>query len=320
MSPGGTAIRQLRFRGIHGALCYPRPVEKPSIAIVGPGRLGSALAKHLHAAGYAISEIVCRDRQTLSRGRDLASTLSAAATTVRDAKLNANMVWLCVPDSQIESVASALKPRSWKGKIAIHSSGVLTSEVLAPLRNAGASVASAHPLMTFVRGSSPDLTDVPFAIEGNATAVRIATQVVRGLGARPVPIRKQDKPAYHLFATMVCPLLISLLSASEEAAKLARISPHEARRRVVPIIRQTISNYERLGPAAAFTGPFVRGDVETVRLHLKALSRSGSLRRVYAALAEAALHHLPHRNANDIRAALRESGTVMAGGHDQEID
>jgi predicted short-subunit dehydrogenase-like oxidoreductase (DUF2520 family) len=280
-------------------------VKQLSIAIVGPGRLGSALARSLHSAGYRVSEIICRDRSSVPRLLALARTVGARATTPQTATLDADIVWLSVPDSQIKSVANMLSSHQWKGKIALHSSGVLTSEVLASLRKAGASVASAHPLMTFIRGSVPDLSDVPFAIEGNATAVRTVTRVVRGLGARPVPIRKQDKPAYHLFATMICPLLISLLAASEEAAKLACISTNEARHRVVPIIRQTISNYEKLGAAAAFTGPFVRGDVETVRLHLKALSRSGSLRRVYAALAEAALQNLPHRSANEIRAALR---------------
>lgn len=281
-------------------------MKQPSIAIVGPGRLGSALARSLHTAGYCVSEIICRDRSSLPRARAVACTVGARATTRTGAKLDADIAWLCVPDSQIESLASALAPRSRKGKIALHSSGVLTSEVLAPLSKAGASVASAHPLMTFVRGAVPDLSKVPFAIEGDAAAVRTATQVVRRLGARPVPIRKQDKPAYHMFATMICPLLISLLAASEGAAKLAGISANEARLRMLPIVRQTISNYEKLGAAAAFTGPFVRGDVETVRLHLKAISRSSGIRSVYTALAEGALQNLAHRNDNEIRAVLRE--------------
>lgn len=274
------------------------------IAIVGPGRLGSALAKHLRSAGYVIAEIVCRDRNTLSRAGALAREVNAVATTVHSARLDADLIWFCAPDSQISGAAKALSSHSWKGKIAVHSSGVLTSEVLAPLCRAGASVASAHPLMTFVRGSVPDLSNVPFALEGDALALRIVRQVVRRLGCRPVPIRKQDKPAYHLFAVMICPLLISLLAASERAAKLAGISQNEARRRMLPIVRQTISNYEKLGAPAAFTGPFVRGDVETVRLHLNALAHSSGIRSVYAALAQAALQNLPHRNAKEIRAAL----------------
>ena len=312
MSPSGTTHSQRSrtsetrsFPRIEGALCYPRPVKQPSIAIVGPGRFGSALAKHLNSSGYNVSEIICRDRQSLPRASALARTVDARATTLRTATFHADIIWFCVPDSQIASAARALSSRAWTAKIALHSSGVLTSDVLALLRKAGASIASSHPLMTFVRGSVPKLLNVPFAIEGDAAAVRAARQVVRRLGARPVAIRKQDKPAYHLFATIICPLFTSLLAASEQAAKLAGIPPKEARRRMVPIVRQTLSNYEKMGAAAAFTGPFVRGDVDTVRMHLKALAHSSGLRSVYTALAEAALQNLPHRNAKQIRAALR---------------
>jgi predicted short-subunit dehydrogenase-like oxidoreductase (DUF2520 family) len=279
-------------------------VKQLSIAIVGPGRLGSALVKHLNSAGYRVCEIIGRDRKSLSSARALARLVGANATTLHNAKCGADIVWFCVPDAQIESAASALAPRLWKGKIALHSSGVLSSDVLAAVRKAGASIASAHPLMTFVRGSVPDLSEVPFAVEGDALAIRVVSRVVRCLGARPVPIRKQDKPAYHLFATMICPLLISLLAASEQAAQLASISQNEARRRMLPIIRETISNYEKLGAAAAFTGPFVRGDVETVHMHVKALARSSPLREVYAALARAAVQNLPRRNAKEINSAL----------------
>ena len=134
--------------------------------------------------------------------------------------------------------------------------------------------------MTFVKGSVPELTGVPFAIEGDAAAVRVARTVVRNLGGKPVAIRKQDKVAYHAFATMICPLLVSLLAASEKAAALAGMSAAESRRRMLPIIRQTLRNYEKLGPARAFSGPIVRGDVETIRAHLKALAKSPSAKKV----------------------------------------
>jgi len=293
------------YRHAGTALCYARPVKPPSIAIVGPGSTLIITTKHLHSAGYRVSEIISRDRQSRSRARTLARAVSAVATTLDNANLDADIIWLCVPDSQIEPVAKALAASSWKGKLALHSSGVLTSDALASLRKWGASVASAHPLMTFVRGSAPDLSAVPFAIEGDARAARAARMIAWHLGGLPVAIRKADKPAYHLFATMICPLLISLLAASERAAQLAGISPEDARRRMLPIMRQTIVNYEELGAATAFTGPFVRGDIDTVRLHLKELSRSPSLKAVYASLAEAALQNLPHRNSKQIRTKLR---------------
>ena len=282
-------------------------MNEPRISIVGLGRLGNALARQLHDAGYTVCEVIAHNRVS-PQARRLADLLGASATTLHTAKLAGNLVWFCVPDSGIAATAAQLAFHDWQRKIAFHSSAVLGSDSLVRLKEGGARVASVHPLMTFVRGSVPNLSHVPFAIEGDRVAVRAARLVAGRLGGRPVTIRKQDKAAYHLFATLICPLLVSLLAVSEKAATRAGVSPAEARIRMLPILRQTISNYGLVGVDRAFTGPFVRGDVETVRLHLKTLARSSAaVKAVYVSLAEAALENLPHRRRNEIRSVLRQS-------------
>jgi predicted short-subunit dehydrogenase-like oxidoreductase (DUF2520 family) len=72
---------------------------------------------------------------------------------------------------------------------------------------------------------------------------------------------------------------------------------------MLPIVKQTLANYVKLGPAGAFSGPIVRGDVEIVRKHLRVLQKVPAAREVYAALAQAALRQLP---AKDRRALGRE--------------
>ncbi|NIP59655.1 MAG: DUF2520 domain-containing protein, partial [Gemmatimonadetes bacterium] len=39
----------------------------------------------------------------------------------------------------------------------------------------------------------------------------------------------------------------------------------------LPLTRGTLENLEKLGPEQALTGPVPRGDLETIRLHLRAL-------------------------------------------------
>jgi len=260
------------------------PMKRLSIAVVGAGRLGTALAKRLSEAGYS------------------AETLTGKSARVT--QLAMDVIWFCVPDAEIERVADTFSQFQWKSKFTFHSSGVLSSDVLSSLRSAGGRVASVHPLMTFVKGSVPELTGVPFAIEGDASAVRIARMIVRDLGGQAVAIKKQDKVAYHAFATMICPLLVSLLTASEKAAALAGMSAADSRRRMLPIIRQTLNNYEKRGPAGAFSGPIVRGDVETIRAHLNALAKVPAAKNAYAALARAALDFLPNRNRRQIAQLL----------------
>ena len=272
-------------------------MTQPKITIVGAGRVGTALGVRLVEAGYRITEVISRRTPNSSRKvYRLARRLRARAASVGSAQLDAAIVWFCTPDGQVARTAAELARCDWRGKFAFHASGILTSNELAVLHDRGAQVASVHPLMTFVPGLVPKLTGVTFAVEGDPGAVRAAAAIVRRIGGNVLLIRKQDKAAYHAFATMVCPMLVSLMATAEKAGGLARISPARARRAMLPIIRQAVLNYEKLGSRKAFTGPIMRGDVATVRQHLTNLAARPAVERVYLALAQAALKYLPTRN------------------------
>jgi predicted short-subunit dehydrogenase-like oxidoreductase (DUF2520 family) len=283
-------------------------MKRPSIAIVGPGRLGTALARRLAESGYSIPEIIVRKSpRSLPSARKLARRTGARVVTMQTAQLSADLIWFCVPDAEISNAAAALSHHHWRGKIAFHSSGVLSSEMFRVLHKRGAHAASVHPLMTFVAGTLPELTHVPFAVEGDARAVAVAKTIIRKLGGDAFPIRRQDKAAYHAFATMICPLLVSLLASAEAVAALAAIPSREARRRMMPIIRQTLENCLELGPAESFSGPIVRGDAGTIRRHLRALEKTPAAKDAYLGLARAALQYLPSRKKRELRRLMQGS-------------
>ena len=281
---------------------------KPRVAIVGAGNLAGALAVSLRAAGYRIEEIISRDAPaSLRRARRLAREVQAPAVTAAQARIRAEVVWLCIPDSAIRNAAQALlKATNWKWKIALHSSGALTSDELAVLQKRGAEVASAHPLMTFVKSSPPALAGVPFAIEGNPKAVRTARRIVTDLGGQAFSIRKHEKELYHAWGMFVSPLLTALLACSEEVAVAAGVNKRAARQRMLPILRQTLDNYARLGAPESFSGPIARGDVATVERHLKVLQGLRGVRELYIALAKAAMRHLPAKNRTALQKILKD--------------
>jgi predicted short-subunit dehydrogenase-like oxidoreductase (DUF2520 family) len=280
---------------------------KPRITIVGAGNLAGALAVSLYGAGYVIEQIVSRgSAASLRQARRLAREVGAAAVP-SNVVIQAEIVWFCVPDGAIADAAEALARESdWKGKVALHSSGALTSDVLRVLREQGAAVASVHPLMTFVRGSRPPLAGVPFALEGTPKAVRAARAIVLNLRGQPFAIRKQDKEAYHAWGMFASPLLTALLAAGERVAGAAGVSRKAARARMLPILRQTLANYARLGAGESFSGPIARGDAATVQKHLQVLQRVRGAREVYVALARAALFDLPAKNRAALAKMLRE--------------
>ena len=283
----------------------PDMTRKPRIAIVGAGNLGSALAVSLRRAGFTVDAVIARPTgNSINRARQLAKQIGARALTDA-ADLRAELVWFCVPDSEIGRAARMLAQRvRWKGTVALHSSGALTSDELEPLRQCGAAVASVHPLMTFVAGSRPALDGVPFAIEGDLRAVRMARQIVRELGGQPFAIRKKDKAAYHAWGTFASPLLTALLATTERVAVSAGLKRKAASRRMIPILLQTLANYAQRGAAKSFSGPIVRGDVDTVNRHLKVLESIPAAREVYASLARAGLQFLPVTHKNALRRLL----------------
>lgn len=229
------------------------------------------------------------------------------------AGLQADLIWFCVPDAEIARAARSLQGKmaagkvEWKGRVALHSSGALSSDELGVLRGCGASVASVHPLMTFVRSSRPSLAGVPFALEGDARAVRVMRRVVEDVGGQAYPIRKEAKAAYHAWGTFASPLLTALLATTEQVAVLAGVNRKAAKRRMIPILLQTLSNYAAFDAECAFSGPIVRGDVDTVKRHLKVLRGTPAAREVYSALARSALQYLPAKNKKALKQLLDSS-------------
>lgn len=282
--------------------------RSPRIAIVGTGKLGTALALSLRSAGYPITEIVSRAaKHSRKRAAALARRVGARGAILGKNALHADLVWLCVPDGAIVSCARSVASMQVQGKVVLHSSGAFSSDELAVLRKLGARVASVHPMMTFVAGVSPSLNDVGFAIEGDREAVRVAKTIVQRLGGESFLIAKKDKALYHAWGTFVSPLVTALLASSEEVAGTAGISRTMARRWMSPIVRKTIENYANQGAARSFSGPIVRGDAATIKKHLEVLRRLPVAQQVYLALAQAAIEYLPTKNKHVLKGVIERA-------------
>ncbi len=284
------------------------------MSIVGPGNFGSALALSLSEAGYRVECLAVRPQKRVSNETTkLATRIKAKIAVLGEMPLASDVVWITVPDDVIEVVAAQLAgTQEWRGKTVFHSSGALTSEALTPLRAMGARVASVHPGMTFVRRAMPRLKGVPFGVEGDAGAVRLARKIVGEMGGTAYLIKAEDKVLYHAFGAFASPMFIALMTALEQVGEAAGIEPAKLKTMTAPLLRQTLANYLEHGAAAAFSGPLVRGDVATVRRHLTALKRVPEAREAYVSLSRAAVKFLPAKN----RAALKkELSPERSGRH-----
>jgi predicted short-subunit dehydrogenase-like oxidoreductase (DUF2520 family) len=285
-----------------------RKSRLPTIALVGSGNLAQAIAPALLSAGYRFSNVAFRDNaDSRRRSRLLAQRIRAKAIAIEEIT-PADITWLCHTDDALAETARLLAKRSgWNGKIVFHSSGALSSDVLAPLTKAGAHVASVHPLMTFVPGVRPRFTRVPLTVEGDRRAEAAASRIAKRLGAEFFAISKKSKVLYHALGSFSSPLLVATLASAERVGIAAGLTRQQTRKMIAPIVQQTLKNYLRRSAPAAFSGPIKRGDIETVRRHLRELRRVPEVREVYRTLVLSALRELPAKNIRQLKTLLEKS-------------
>jgi len=263
-------------------------VMSRTIAIVGAGRVGTALARQLRALGWRIGAVVTRSPAT---SRVAVRKIGAGRPLVRLSPrvLAADVILLATPDAALKAVAAELARMggpACRGKIVLHTSGALGSEVLAPLARRGAATGSLHPMQTFSGLGTPQLANVVFAVEGHPKALRLAQTMARSLGGTPVAIAGSAKPAYHAAGVLVAGHALALVEAAVQTLMRIGFSRRRALETLLPLVRQMLDNFERLGPRPAWTGPVARGDYATMARHVRALRRyPPEFRQAYVALA-----------------------------------
>ena len=249
--------------------------QKPDVSIIGSGRLGTALALALTGHGYSIGSLVARRSQ---KARQAARLLDAEVQILAAKQLHllrpADVFLITVPDDQIAGVGDELSGLKFTAT-ALHTSGALSAEVLAPLRERGWRIGSVHPLMSVsdARDGGAALHGGFWSVEGDKTALRLARTIVKDLGGQSFSIRSEDKPLYHAAAVMVSGNVTALFDVGLEMLVQCGLTRKTARRVLLPLIASTVHNLETMDPAEALTGTFSRGDVETVKRHLAALKK-----------------------------------------------
>ncbi len=223
-------------------------------AIVGAGRLGTALAAALRATGLEVEG-------PLGRG-------------ARPGDVDA--VLLCVPDAEIAAAAAALTPGAPVG----HCSGATGLDVLA-----GHEAFALHPLMTVPGARAPVFAGAGAAVAGSTPrALAIAHALAERLGLRATAVADADRAAYHAAASIASNFLVTLEGAAERLAAGAGVE----RALLVPLVRAAVENWARLGAADALTGPIARGDEATVARQRAAVAeRAPDLLPLFDALADA---------------------------------
>lgn len=261
--------------------------SSPSLTIIGPGAVGSALLLGTFETGFSIQSVVLRSDHSPCPESLRPKAIPFSELTADDL---GEWIFITTPDDQIVRVVTRLASLpnvNWTSRSAVHLSGASGSDLLEPLEEQGARIASCHPLQTFVRGNpSAGFRDIHLTLEGGQEFLGELREFWEGLGATTHIVTRKQKRQVHLSAVFLSNYLVSLASIAEEL--LQEVLPDGDLHLLEPLLHRTVSNLVTKGPSESLTGPVERGDLETIRQHMKLMEDTSDRMVLYRHLGLAA--------------------------------
>jgi len=288
------------------------PRRKVTLGFIGAGRVGTGLASGFARAGMNVVAIASR---TSASAQKLAKRVRGArACAPQEVADRADIAFLTVPDDAIEGLASSLRWR--EGAACVHCSGAADLDVLKKAVADGALAGGFHPLHMFGEAGEPPgaLAGCAIALTGPDALVRRLARLARALDARPLRLPEGGRALYHAAANFSGAFVIALVQEAIALWGKLGIAETDALAALLPLLRGTADNVEKLGAAGGLGSAIARGDAGTIRRHLDVLARQApdslelyrilSLRTIPLALAKGTLEPAA---AKEIAALLEES-------------
>lgn len=268
-------------------------MERSTLNIVGCGRLGRAVAKLLFDAGLVQELNVCN--RSLESGERAVDEMRCGVARASVGEMPPSSLWILgCGDQDLPEVVELLKrdARFVPSPIVFHCSGVVSSEVLSPLRERGCSVASVHPVRSFA-STEMAVRDFKFTLcgcEGDQSAVVVVKDLFSRAGGEVFEVPTEAKLVCHAGHVFASNYLVTILKVARDLYVSAGISEELSWRLMEPLVRGTVDNVMRLGPTAALTGPIARGEGDIIATQLRALEGvSPGQADLYAKLGRATL-------------------------------
>jgi len=283
------------------------------IGFIGAGTVGTALSVRLSIQGYPVIAVASRTKTSAQRLAD-AVTGCRVCDSAQEVADNAEFVFITTPDDAIAQVAAELQ---WHpGQSVVHCSGADSTDILESARECGAHVGGFHPLQTFasVAHAIDNIPGSTFAIEAEEPLLSKLIEMASALEGSWVRLGAGDKVLYHAAAVVACNYFVTLVKLATDLWQTFGVSPEKATKALLPLLRGTLNNIDKLGLPNCLTGPIARGDIGTIMKHLDALERAAP--EILSTYRELGLQTIPIALAkgkiDDQRA--KELGTLLKEG------
>lgn len=249
----------------------PTPISPFTYALVGAGRVGTAVAALLRRAGHEPIAVASRSAESSVRAAEL---LGSHPVDIEDLP-PVDVVLLGTPDNAIEAAATKVASRLIEGTVVIHFAGSLGLDPLGPVLSVRAQRAALHPVQ-----ACPDIETAIARIPGSGWGVTCddglaewcIDRVENDLDGQAFQVRDEHRAVWHAAAVVVSNGIAGLLATGEEL--LASIGIDDPGSALGPLAAGTLENARAgRGGGKTLTGPAVRGEQDTIARHLDGIAR-----------------------------------------------
>lgn len=288
-----------------------------SFALIGPGRVGSSLAAGLVRAGWECSAIAYTSKERLESqvlrkkfpNTELVDSLDLSNQDFR-------VLFVAVRDAQIPDVVSKLSSSTridWKEKTVLHFSGVAELAVLSKLRKLGASIGALHPISPFAARFSVDRAEhTYYDFLGSDEALITARKITRKLHSKLIRLHSEKERILLHAASVIASNSVVIAVKSAESMLSNFVKPADTGPLLGGLLNSTVDNISRNKRFGALTGPLIRGDLNVVAKHLKALKRDRYLLQFYKSSQLLGIEGLLREEAyRSIRTSLRRMKKLL---------
>ncbi len=243
------------------------------ICLIGVGKVGSALYHSFISLGYKIKYAIDKDVIRLQKITKRNNKLIIDEKVRKEYLINSDIIIFSLSDKYLHKIIKQCSrfKIDFSSKIIFHTSGIENSDIFNLLKVNKSNTGSLHPLQTFNKISyskSELLKNIYFGIEGGTNAIKYFINYIKCLNSKYIFVPKNKKILYHTVCVIASNFLVSHFKIISKIIDKIKLKNDNNIDIVEPIVRKTIDNIFKHGIKDSLTGPFDRGDIKTIDLHL----------------------------------------------------
>lgn len=246
-----------------------------SVVLIGSGNVAWHLGHAFVQNRIVVKQVISRtEKNAVALAKDIGSDFSDKFDQIDN---SADLYVISVSDHAIEEVIRTIKLHE---KLFVHTSGSIAMSVFSGyFKNFGVF----YPFQTFTKNKPLNYRDIPIYIEGNSPENKNKLMHLAScLSDNVKEINSEDRALLHLAAVFANNFTNHMVTLANSILQKMNIDFSVLQ----PLLKETISKLDSLGPENAQTGPAVRNDRNIIEKHLKMLEDMPQMRDIYSIVSE----------------------------------